>query len=172
MAYRNKTYVCFASEDIHNYRMMEAWRENANINFDFYDAHDLKLLRPTSQPETVRRSLRDRLANTKQAVLLVGDITRSKAANSDTFLYYEMDVVTRLKLPLVIVNLNQSRVAEPKRIPAALGGHYTMSVSYQPKIVMEALDDYVTKFNANLTATNPKTGPYHYNASVYTRLGL
>jgi hypothetical protein len=29
MSYRNKTYVAFASEDITNYRLMEAWRENA-----------------------------------------------------------------------------------------------------------------------------------------------
>ena len=35
MAYRNKTYVAFASEDIRSYRLMEAWRENANIDFDF-----------------------------------------------------------------------------------------------------------------------------------------
>jgi hypothetical protein len=27
MSYRNKTYVAFASEDIRNYRLMEAWRD-------------------------------------------------------------------------------------------------------------------------------------------------
>ena len=30
MSYRNKTYVAFASEDIHNYRLMTAWRANKN----------------------------------------------------------------------------------------------------------------------------------------------
>ena len=36
MAYRNKTYVAFASEDILLYRLMEAWRDNDNIDFDFF----------------------------------------------------------------------------------------------------------------------------------------
>lgn len=59
MSYRNKTYVAFASEDIGKYRLMEAWRENANIDFDFYDAHDLYISRDTSQPETIKRNLRE-----------------------------------------------------------------------------------------------------------------
>lgn len=172
MAYRNKTYVCFASEDIRDYRMMEAWRENEHIDFNFYDAHDLKTLRPSSQRETIRRSLRERLANTKQAVLLVGDITRGKAADPETFLYYEMEVLKRLQLPVVIANLNKSRIAESSRIPAALSDHYTVSVSYQPKIIIHALDHYVDDFNATLRAANPKKGPYQYPASVYKGLGL
>jgi hypothetical protein len=55
MSYRNKTYVAFASEDIHYYRLMEAWRENEHIDFSFFDAHDLYLARDTSQPETIKR---------------------------------------------------------------------------------------------------------------------
>ncbi len=35
MSYKNKTYIAFASEDIHLYRLMEAWRENEKIDFDF-----------------------------------------------------------------------------------------------------------------------------------------
>ena len=44
MSYRNKTYIAFASEDISSYRLMEAWRENQNIDFDFFDAHDSRQL--------------------------------------------------------------------------------------------------------------------------------
>ena len=36
MSYRNKTYVAFASEDISQYRMMEAWRDNKYIDFSFF----------------------------------------------------------------------------------------------------------------------------------------
>jgi hypothetical protein len=53
MSYRNKTYVAFASEDIHRYRMMEAWRDNDRIDFGFFDAHDLFVARDTSRPETI-----------------------------------------------------------------------------------------------------------------------
>ena len=59
MSYRNKTYVAFASEDIGSYRLMEAWRENKNIDFNFYDAHDLYVSRDTSRPETIKRNLRE-----------------------------------------------------------------------------------------------------------------
>ena len=70
MSYRNKTYVAFASEDIGRYRLMEAWRENANIDFEFYDAHDLYISRDTSKPETIKRNLRERMKNAKQVSLV------------------------------------------------------------------------------------------------------
>jgi hypothetical protein len=71
MSYRNKTYVAFASEDIHYYRLMTAWCENEKIEFDFHDAHDLNTALDTSQPDTIRRRLRERLP-------APSSITRSK----------------------------------------------------------------------------------------------
>lgn len=172
MAYRNKTYVCFASEDITQYRLMTAWVANENIDFNFYDAHETALVRDTSQQDTVRRRLRERLSNTKQAILLVSGVTRAAAADTSRFLYYEMEVLLRLELPIVIANLNQSREAQTSRIPAALSDHYTISVSFQAKIIQYALDNYVPEFTTNLTATKPKTGAYQYKPSVYSGLGL
>ncbi len=173
MAYRNKTYVCFASEDIKQYNMMEAWKANEHIDFNFHDAHDIAIASDTNQPDTIRRKLRERLANTKQAVLLIGDITRSKSANPAKFLYYELEVLDRLNLPIVIANLNQSRDIESSRMPKVLSGdYYTVSVSFQPKIIMHALDGYVSDFMANLTAKTPKTGPHYYTVNVYKDLGL
>jgi hypothetical protein len=52
VSYRNKTYVAFASEDIRYYWLMEAWRNNDHIDFDFYDAHDLYISLDTSLPES------------------------------------------------------------------------------------------------------------------------
>jgi hypothetical protein len=70
MAYRNKTYVAFASEDINIYYLMQAWKENENIDFDFFDAHDLNTARDSSLNETIKDKLRERLSNSKQAVIL------------------------------------------------------------------------------------------------------
>ncbi|WP_219842272.1 TIR domain-containing protein [Xanthomonas arboricola] len=70
MSYKNKTYIAFASEDIKKYYLIEAWRENEKIDFDFFDAHDLFISRDTSTPETIKRNLRERLKNAKQVVLL------------------------------------------------------------------------------------------------------
>jgi hypothetical protein len=151
---------------------MEAWRDNKKIEFDFFDAHDINIALDTSQSETIRRRLRERLANTKQVVVLVSDTTRPKAARSSSFLYYEIETVAKLNLPVVFANLDGSRLEQRGKLPATLLDRYTISVSFQPAIIKYALDEYVEAFNANLTAATPKTGPYHYKEHVYRSLGL
>lgn len=172
MAYRNKTYVAFASEDIRCYRLMEAWRDNENIDFNFFDAHDINTALDTSQPETIRRRLRERLANTKQTIVLVSETTKPKAARSSSFLYYEIETIYKLGLPVVFANLSGTRKVEVDRLPTKLLEPYTISVSFQPAIIKYALDDYVPDFDENLKAEDPKTGPYHYKKHAYTKLGL
>jgi len=169
MAYRNKTFVSFASEDIRSYRLMCAWRANRKIDFNFLDAHDLNTALDTSHPETIRRRLRERLANTKQVVLLVGDQTRAIAARPSKFLYYEVEVIKRLGLPVVFANLNGSRRVQQSRLPRVLTDQYTISVSFQPAIIRCALDDFVDHYSrGKLTAS----GPHYYNLPVYTKLAL
>jgi MTH538 TIR-like domain (DUF1863) len=172
VAYRNKTYVAFASEDINSYYMMKAWRKNEHIEFDFFDAHDINTALDTSQPETIRRRLGERLANTKQCVVLISDTTKPKAARSSSFLYYEIEAIKRRNLPVVFANLNGSRVAQSDKLPTSLLEPYTISVSFQPVIIKHALDDYVEKFQKNLTVATQKSGPYWYKEHVYTGLGL
>jgi hypothetical protein len=169
MAYRNKTFVSFASEDIAYYRLMTAWRENQHIDFSFHDAHDLNNALDTSQPETIRRRLRERLSDTKQVVMLLGDDTRRVAGRSARFLYYEVEVISKLGLPVVFANLNKSRDSQTHRMPAALESAYTISVSFQPAIIKKALDDWVERYPREKLS---KSGPYSYKASVYTNLGL
>ena len=92
MSYRNKTYVAFASEDLTSYRLMEAWRENQHIDFDFFDAHDLYAARDTSKPETIKRNLRERMKNAKQVVLLGSPVGKRKGGDGRSFLAYELGV--------------------------------------------------------------------------------
>lgn len=169
MAYRNKTFVSFASEDIHCYRMMCAWRQNEKIDFDFHDAHDLNKALDTSQPDTIRRRLRERLANTKQVALLVGDDTRAIAGRPSRFIHYEVEVIHRLDLPVVFINLNGSRGVQSQRLPRLLADQYTISVSFQPAIIRYALDEFVDGYAQGKTT---KPTPHHYKASVYSQLGL
>jgi hypothetical protein len=169
VAYRNKTFVSFASEDILSYRLMQAWNKNENIDFSFHDAHDLNTALDTSQPETIRRRLRERLSNTKQVVLLVGNRTRVVAADPSRFLYYEVETILDLDLPVVFANLNGVRVAERSRLPARLLGSYTMSVSFQAKAIKKALDEFVDGYTATKAT---QKGPYQYKPEVYRGLGL
>jgi hypothetical protein len=169
MSYRNKTYVAFASEDIKYYWLMTAWRDNEHIDFNFHNAHDLAQARDTSLPDTIRRSLRLRLANTKQVVALGSAKGKSKAGDGQSFLFYEIETIVRLNLPVVIANLDGDRSIDKNFIPQRFldEGYYTISTSFQPKIIQYALDDYAPAF-----PTSSNTGPYYYKSSVYGRLGL
>lgn len=169
MSYRNKTYVAFASENIRDYRLMEAWRENPNFDFDFFDAHDLYVARDTSSDETIKRNLRQRMNNAKQFVLLGSPDAKRKGGNGTSFLAYEIQTMLALDLPVVVANLNQSRDVDTSVIPKPLldADYYTMSVSFQAKIIKYALDNYAVAY-----AKSSNTGAYLYKPHVYDQLGL
>jgi antiphage defense system Thoeris ThsB-like protein len=171
VSYRNKTYVAFASEDIRSYWLMTAWHKNENIDFDFFDAHELNTALDTSQPDTIRRRLRERLANTKQVVVLGSSTCKSKASDSRSFLYYEIEVVARLNLPVVVANIEQSTDRSINRsvIPSRFldADYYTVSVSFQPRIIKYALDNYAESY-----AQSDKTGPHYYPQDIYAKIDL
>jgi hypothetical protein len=169
VSYRNKTYVAFASEDIHNYRLMQAWRENEKIEFDFFDAHTLFVSLDTSQPETIKRNLRERLKNAKQVVLLGSATAKKKGSDGRSFLAHEVAVLMEFDLPVVVANLDGDRRIDKNFIPEPLidADYYTISVSFQPKIIQVALDGYVPAF-----AKGEKSGPHFYNEDVYAKYGL
>ena len=169
MSYRNKTYVAFASEDIKYYRLMEAWRENQKIDFNFYDAHDLYVARDTSLPETIKRNLRERLKNAKQAVLLGSADAKKKGGDGRSFLAYEVGVIIEFDLPLVVANLDGDRNIDTSFIPKPFldADYYTLSVSFQPAIIKKALDGYAPQY-----ASSGKSGPHYYKDNIYKSLGL
>lgn len=169
MSYRNKTYVAFASEDIKRYYLMEAWRENENIEFSFYDAHDLFISIDSSKPETIKRNLRDRMKNAKQVVLLGSAVGYRKGSNGSSFLAHEIEVLQEFNLPVVIANLDGDRKVDRNYIPRPLldNNYYSVSTSFQPKIIQYALDNYAPGFTRS-----DKEGPHQYSDSTYKSLGL
>jgi len=169
MSYKNKTYVAFASEDILLYRLMEAWRDNDHIDFDFYDAHDLYVSRDTSQRDTIKRNLRERLKNAKQIILIGSADAKRKGGDGYSFLAHEIEVIKEFNLPVVIANKDSDRRVDLNFIPAPLldAGYYTVSVSLQPAIIKYALDNYATQF-----ASSSKKGPHQYPPEIYSKLGI
>lgn len=169
MAYRNKTYVAFASEDIHLYRLMEAWRENNKIDFDFFDAHDLFISRDTSQRLTIKRNLRERMKSAKQVVLIGSPDAKAKGGDGNSFLAHEIELIMEFDLPVVVANKGGSRLIREDFIPEPLlkAAYYTISVSLQPAIIKFALDEYVDVFK-----NKKNKGPHYYVGSVYDDLGI
>lgn len=169
MSYRNKTYVAFASEDIHLYRLMEAWRDNQKIDFDFYDAHDLFVSRDTSSRDTIKRNLRQRLKNAKQIVLIGSADAKRKGGDGYSFLAHEIEVIMEFNLPIVVANKDGDRRIDKAFIPAPLlnANYYTVSVSLQPAIIKFALDNYAVEY-----AKSSNKGPHYYVEQHYSGLGI
>ena len=87
MAYRNGTYIAFHAEgkanptasDIRYYHMLKAWHKNDGFDFKFVNSHEkASVVRDTSAKATIMRSLRLRLDNSKNMVLIVGSTTKNE----------------------------------------------------------------------------------------------
>ena len=64
MAYRIKTFVIFDGDnDIRYYYLMKAWEQSDSTNFNFYDAHELNTAIDSSQTNSIRRKLAERIEN-------------------------------------------------------------------------------------------------------------
>lgn len=166
MTYRNKTYIAFDGDtDMASYRLMTAWHANPKFSFEFQNAHDLNTARDSSQEESIKRQLRERFANSRDFIVLIGEKTKLLRK----FVQWEMDVTVRLGLPIIAVNLNGSRERDD-RCPAAIQDELAIFVPFQAKIIEYALENWPA---AHASYTNQsKKGAYRYNESVYKSLGL
>lgn len=148
---------------------MEAWRDNEKIEFSFFDAHDLFISRDTSTPETIKRNLSQRLKNAKQVVLLGSTNAKTKGGDGNSFLAHEIEVIKNLDLPIIVANLDGDRTVDRNYVPKPLldVNYYTISVSFQMKIIKYALDHYPATY-----AIKKGKGPHQYKTSVYEELYL
>lgn len=167
MAYRNKVFISFDGDnDIHYYRLMQAWKQNNNIPFNFYDAHDLNTALDTSTEETIKRRLRERLRNTKVFVLLIGKKTK--------FLYrfvrWESEQALSLGLPIIAVNLNRLRKQDLNLCPPIIRNELAIHVSFNATILQYALEHWTTRHTE--LARKGVTGPHWYKETLYADLGL
>ena len=167
MAYRNKTYVCFDGDtDMKYYNLMKAWKQNDNTDFNFYDAHELNSARDTSLEQSIKNQLRERLKNTKLFVVLLGEHTKYLTK----FVKWEMEQAISLKLPIIVVNLNQRRDVDNERFPNVLNNYPTISISYNQKIMQYALENWEVGFINHYR--NHEMNSYYYKKEVYDSLGL
>ncbi|GEL75347.1 molecular chaperone Tir [Myxococcus virescens] len=145
---------------------MQAWHQNDKSEFSFYNAHELNSARDTSQEESIKRQLRERLRSSKVLVVLIGENTRYLFK----FVRWEMEQALALSLPIIGVNLNGLRQQDPERCPPIIREELALHISYNPAIMQHALENWPNA-HASLRAER-KTGPFYYNANVYRQLGL
>lgn len=166
MAYRNKTYVCFdGDEDMSYYRLMTAWKANDNHDFNFHNAHDVNTARDSSAEESIKRQLRERFANSKLLLVLIGEKTRYLTK----FVKWEMEVALRLNLPIVGVNLDKAK-QQTERCPPTIKSELAIYVPFGQKIIQYAMNHWPDSDARHRRAG--ESGPYRYQDSVYNSLGV
>ena len=165
MGYRDRTYVIFdGDEDMWAYGFMKGWNKNENMDFSFEDAHDVNDIRNGTQEETVKKKLRERLANTRQACVLVGESTR----NLYRYVRWEIETCQEKDIPIVVVNLNNKRQLDKDLCPPILIDTCALHVEFKAKIIKTALDSWCPNY---LNQKGQKTNLY-YPDDVYKSLGL
>jgi len=163
MAYRNKTYIAFDGDtDMYYYNLMKAWKQSDNTNFNFNDAHDLNTARDTSETESIKKQLRERMANSKMFILLLGKNTKRLTR----FVKWEVEHAMFLKLPIIVVNLNNKRTVDEDRMPSWLDEYSCISCSFNAKIIQYSLEQWELLFDEN------ENGHYPWKETVYSYLGL
>lgn len=150
---------------MHWYRLMVAWKDNDDIDFNFHNAHDLNTARDSSQEESIKKQLRIRFANSKQLIVLIGEKTKLLTK----FVMWEMVVALKLDLPIIGVNLNKSRFKDD-RCPPAIRDELAVYVPFGQKIVAHAMDNWPA-FHQQCRS-EAKTGAFHYPDQTYQNLGL
>lgn len=167
MAYRNKIYTAFdADSDIRYYRLMQAWKQNDNTDFDFKNAHDVNAIRPWSSEESIKAALRERMQNSKVLIVLVGEKTKYQ----NTYVRWEIELAMKHGLPIIVVNLSGARSKEDVRCPLILRDAHAVHVSFNRAIIQYALEHWPTAHESYIS--EGKKDSYYYRESVYSTLGL
>jgi len=147
------------------YRFMRGWKANENIDFNFFDTHDLKPLTDRTGEYTVKRRLRKRLRDTKQAIVIVGEKTK----NLYRFMRWELETCMNLNIPIIAVNLNGQRRQDGDLCLPIIRDEYMVHIPFKLKIIQYALDNLPSEYHRR---SQSDKGPRLYNDSVYSKLGL
>jgi hypothetical protein len=152
-----RTFVGFSSTDIHYYRLMQAWKANENIDFNFADCQLHNEINSENEVY-IKRKCRERINMAGKYVLLIGQDTKSK----HKYVRWEADVAIEKGCTIIGVNLDGSRSMVRNTCPAIIRDIGAIFVPFSPAIVAHAIENYkMHDDNEN----------YHYKDSVYKRLG-
>jgi len=169
MGHRDATYVIFdGDEDKWAYGYMKGWRQSEHVDFDFRDAHDLDNMTSRAKGEAyVKSRLRDRMANSAAAVILLGEKTK----NLYRFVRWEIELAIELGLPIIVVNLNQKKTVDRERCPPIIREQCAIHVPFKAAAIKYALDNWPSSLRRK-NATEKAKGARIYSDEVYKGLGL
>jgi hypothetical protein len=142
------------------------WKSNDNIDFDFYDAHDLNTARDTSLTESIKSQLRVRFDNSRLFMILVGDNTKWNRK----FIPWEIEQVLNRQMPIIVVYLNESRQKDDTKCPTTLREALAIHIPFKAAIIQYAFNNWPASHESY--TSKGYTGAYHYKDETYKNLGL
>jgi hypothetical protein len=152
-----RTFVGFSSTDITQYRLMLAWKANEHIDFDFANCQLQDELNSENE-EYIKRVCRERIKMASKYIMLIGQDTRYKYK----YVKWEAEVAIEKGCTVLGVNLDKSRQCVEATCPPVINDIGAIFVSFSPKIIAHALENYVMNTRQN----------YFYKDEFYKQLGL
>ncbi|KAE9534235.1 hypothetical protein A1D25_06885 [Ursidibacter arcticus] len=139
-----RAFVGFSSTDLHYYRLMQAWKANTNIDFNFTDCQ-LRNEIKSEDEDYIKRKCRERINMAGTFISLIGQDTKSKYK----YVRWEIEVALEKGCRIIAVNLDGSRQMNPNTCPAILKNTGTIFVPFSPKIIAYALENWEQKDSEN-----------------------
>lgn len=181
MAYRNGTYIAFHAEgkadptasDIRYYRMLKAWHSHDDISFEFINSHEkVSAVRDTSSKQTILRSLRARLDNSKNMILIIGTTTK----NDTDFVPYEIQyAIDTCKIPIIAVYTGYTYITAPSKLrslwPIALAGRIDNGSAKVVHIAFKQalIDAAIRRYDVN---NQPSSSLLYFAKEYQEKLGV
>ena len=181
MAYRNGTYVAFhangtnrpGESDIDYYNLLRAWSEHPNDDFTIVNSHDkASAVRDSSSRATLRASLMERLRNSKNMLLIIGETTR---LDKDWVPFEIEQAVDLYGLPIIAVYPDYTRILAPDQLstlwPKAFADRINQNVVRAIHIPFKKAPilDAIGRFNIT---NQPATALNYYTLDAYKKWGL
>lgn len=181
MAYRNGTYIAFhaggtddpTASDTRYYRLLKAWHEHDKIEFRFINSHEkVGAVRDSSRRETLRRSLMERLNNSRNMVLIIGPTTKLDTDWVPFEIGYAVDVC---KIPIIAAYTAYDWILRPQELsslwPAAFASRIQNGSVRSVHIPFKrnAIDDAISQFDhVNL----PPNSLWFYSLEAHRSFGI
>lgn len=181
MAYRNGTYVAFHAEgtnrpgesDMDYYNLMRAWSAHPDVDFTMVNSHEkASAVRDSSKRATLRASLQERLRNSKNMLLIIGQTTR---LDTDWVPFEITQAVDTYGLPIIAVYPDYKNIMAPAELrplwPKAFQARIdaksvrAIHIPFKKLPIMAAIG----QFDHN---NQPSTPINYYSREAYQQWGL
>lgn len=180
MTYRNGNYIAFdglgetdpTKSDFRYYASIQAWATGKGLDFKYVNSHDKTYaVRDSSLKQTLESRIRERLAASKNVVIILSDKTRK----SGSMLSYEIEkAVDVYGLPLICAYTNYYKVMDPYKLnnrwPLALkeridnGSAKAIHIPFKKAALLDALTHTVHSNSLN-------SGLHYYTLEAHRQFG-